>query len=262
MVEDDTDKDALNLWMQKAIPQEQWDRVKDQLLYMPTNGRPTPDKVNTILDTLHRTGAVPRVRAFVVADRDYRLKEELDAESEKLRKPAFARQTWHVWQRVEIENYLLCPDVSTRLILTAAKEVLGDAARAPPSDADVRSEIEHAVAASREQARGQFIESFDRWQREQKKGWKTPTVVERAEEYLASVWRAEDRLAWCDAKDVLARLRDVAKKRGRSRSPHGTSSGSFARGDRSRHQKSCPGHPILFQPGLSSRVAIRLADKS
>lgn len=96
--------------MERVLPPERLKALLGRLVFLYAHGTPKPDDVQLMLDTIRRTFAEERrlaVRAFVVADRDYRLDEELTAERKKLEGPAFRGQRWHIWQRAEIENYFL-----------------------------------------------------------------------------------------------------------------------------------------------------------
>jgi HEAT repeat protein len=217
IVEDASDESYLRCWMEKVLLPERWGRLSKRKFCVHAGGRPTPDEVNQMLDTIrqiHPEEHNLQPKAFVVADRDYRLAEELETERRKRQGKEFRQQSWHVWERVEIESYLVCPEVLVRHI--AALVRVGSCGGEQPAslEAEVRAEVEAAIQMSREAARAQLIESFARWNRDEKKGWSISTVVLKAEEFLALVWLGERRLEWCDAKKVvLPRLREAIKRR-------------------------------------------------
>jgi HEAT repeat protein len=214
VVEDQSDETYLRWWMEKVLPPEQWERISAEVVFLHTGGRPTGDDVNQKLDTILRThpdGAGLQPRAFVIADRDYRLDEELQAECDKLSRKAFARQTWKVWQeRVEIESYLLCTAALVRHVMDLAKGAPAGPRFPSPREDDVRALIEEAVEASRSAARNQLVNSFARV----KKGQVPSTWVIDAERHLNGAWQGDGRLRWCDAKEVvLPRLKGECKRR-------------------------------------------------
>jgi HEAT repeat protein len=213
VVEDSSDENYLRWWMKLLLPSEQWDRLSKGMVFLYTERRPTGDEVNQRLDTIIRThpdGADLRPKAFVVADRDYRLDDELHAEQRKLSTKPFARQTWHVWNRVEIENYLLCPDAIVRYVRDHVRDDPPDPRFPSPSELDVRVLVEESISRSREAARNQLVNTFARLN----KGQAPSTWVVDAEKFLNSQWHGQERLRWCDAKEVvLPHLKGECKRR-------------------------------------------------
>jgi hypothetical protein len=213
IVEDESDERYLRLWMEKVLLQETFERFSTGMICLHTGGRPTPDVVNQRLDTIRRlhpgeTNLQPR--AFVVADRDYRLEEELQAERAKLSTKPFQHQSWYVWKRSEIENYFVCPRAIVRLVVGPVAAAPPDPRFPVPKEEEVLAAIEEAVEASREAARNQLVNTFARL----KKSLAPSSWVVEAENFLGNVWRGEDRLSWCDAKEVvLPRLREQCKRR-------------------------------------------------
>jgi hypothetical protein len=218
VVEDDSDEDYLRWWLEKTLPTEQWQRLSTAIIFHHTEGRPTGDVVNQRLDAIrgtHFDGAHLHPFAFVVADRDYRLEEEIQAEREKLKSKAFANQKWFVWQRVEIENYLICPEAIVRQILNFAKNTATNPRFPSPDDNAVRTMVEQTIESSREAARKQLIDAFERTN----KRLTASRRVLKAEEFLNTVWQGDSRIIWCDAKEKpgcltrhlvhLAQLRQV-----------------------------------------------------
>ena len=111
------------------------------------------------------------VRAFVVADRDYALDETYEAEQARyLRAPYAAEQTWRIWERVEIENYLLDP-------MAIAQVVIGAHSQTPllrPAPEDVTDLVEQLVEASRERVRLRLIDVFSDRSRSRSSDGKLP----------------------------------------------------------------------------------------
>jgi HEAT repeat protein len=214
LVEDASDEVYLRLWMEKILPPEQWERFSAGMIFLHAKGRPAGDGANQQLDAIkgtHPDGPDLQPIAFVVADRDYRHEEELQEERDKLSKQAFARQRWHVWQeRVEIENYLIDPDVIAHHVAGLANGAGPGPPIPPPSIEEVRALIEQTIEASRDAARMQLVNTFGRV----RKGWAPASCVEEAERFLERVWRGSGRIWWCDAKKVvLPRLRGECKRR-------------------------------------------------
>jgi HEAT repeat protein len=213
VVEDESDETYLRWWMEKILPKEQWERFSTGMVVLPTNGRPTGDTMNHKLDAIAQTrpdAQRTQPKAFVLADRDYRLDEEIQTERDRLAKHAFARQIWHVWREcIEIENYLICPSAIVRHIMDLTKLAATDSRFPPPSETQVRALVDQAIEESREKARNQLVDTFARVKRAQA----LSTCVVEAEQFLAGAWQGDGRIQWCDAKEiVLPHLRKACKE--------------------------------------------------
>ena len=214
IVEDKSDEQYLRLWMSRILGPDRYKRIQRRLVFLYAQGRPTGEDVEQMLRTLKQAYRSERpldVRAFVVADRDYALDETYEAEQARyLRAPYAAEQTWRIWERVEIENYLLDP-------MAIAQVVIGAHSQTPllrPAPEDVTDLVEQLVEASRERVRLRLIDVFSDRSRSEKLGWQTSTITQRAEAFLAEIWQGEGRYAWCDAKEsVLPSLREQLRQR-------------------------------------------------
>jgi HEAT repeat protein len=213
VVEDDSDARYILWWMKKILPAEQWEQLSSRQFFLYSGGRPTGDEVNQRLDTIRQIHPDERnlqPRAFVVADRDYRLDQEHAEEQHKLQGKDFSRQIWHVWQFVEIENYLILRDAMTRYILERLADAGPGSGREHVTEHDVRALIEEAIEASRPAVRTQVIDSFERCHPR----WMASKTVTEAERFLDSKWRDDEKPSWCDAKEVvLPRIKEALKTR-------------------------------------------------
>ncbi len=213
VVEDGSDEFILKGWLERVLSAERAKLVANRLVFLHAHGRPAPDRVQQMLETLQRAFAPERrlqVRAFVVADRDYRLDQELDAEKKQLGGQAFKAQTWHVWKRAEIENYLLVSGVLERFIARQLDERFASEPLFKPPVGEVGEVLEGTLEASRARAKGRLMDAFQRVER----GLEASTCERRASALMETVWRGERRFEWCDAKEiVLPRLRDALHER-------------------------------------------------
>ncbi len=194
---DGTDERLLRGFMEALLPPARWQKLQERLVFLPASGRPTADKVNLVLDALQRVFSTPKVRAYVVADRDYRLDEDLTTEQAHLSKQG--RQTWRVWQRVEIENYLLNEEAWVSLVTEKARE----SSRSVPEESELRRQFWIAVESTRERALDGFMDQRTK----RNKKWSASKARQEAEKFLERSWKEEGRLLHCDAKKVLRRLR-------------------------------------------------------
>ncbi|MBI5363341.1 MAG: AAA family ATPase [Planctomycetes bacterium] len=213
VVEDRSDEEQLRWWMEKLLPADDWRRLQTRLVFLHARQRPTGDRVNTMLDAIERTFSGKRtlhIQAFVVADRDYRSDEEIEREKKQHAGTAFTRQRWRVWERTEIENYLLSRE-GVRGALGAAGSA-GELFDIPRSAIDAL--FDAAVEGGRDRVRERLLDAVQREAREQKKGVEASTMLRAAEKQLATIWTGTERLGWVDAKEqVLPTLRRELKER-------------------------------------------------
>jgi predicted ATPase len=214
IVEDKSDEQYLRLWMNRILGPDRYKRIQRRLVFLYAQGRPTGESVAQMLRTLkqaYRSEKPLDIRAFVVADRDYALDEAYAAEQRRYRRaPYAAEQTWHIWERMEIENYLLDP-------AAIAQVVIGAQARTPllrPAPEEITALVEQLIEASQKDVRLRLIDVFGDHNRTEKLGWQTSTITQRAEAFLSEIWQGQGRYAWCDAKEsILPRLREQLRQR-------------------------------------------------
>ncbi|MBI5566648.1 MAG: AAA family ATPase [Chloroflexi bacterium] len=210
IVEDKSDEQYLRLWLNCILGADRYKRIQRRLVFLYSQGRPTGDGVARMIHTLKQAFRADRpldVKAFVVADRDYALAEQLAAERARYQAAPFVQsQTWRIWNRIEIENYLLAPDAIARAVVAAAVDQLP---MFQPQPQDVVEMVEEIVAEAREPLRLRLINALSDYNRTEKLGWEAATITQRAEALLDSLWATEKRYQWCDAKEVvLPRMRE------------------------------------------------------
>ncbi len=216
IVEDKYDESLVHLFLRQILGDQEYVQLQSRLIFLHHHSRPNGDSVKKMIDTLRQafrgTQAV-EVQAFVIADRDYALDEQLAQELTKYTRPdgAFAaNQTWHIWQRAEIENFLLVPEAIVRAIMDV---VPTDATFFDPTKERLLELLDKTVESSREAVRKRLIDAFHDRSRIDKLGWQASTITEKAEEFLAQVWHGNQRFDWCDAKEmVLPRLREALQQ--------------------------------------------------
>ncbi len=216
IVEDKYDESLLRLFMRQILGAQEYGLVQSRLIFLHHHARPSGDSVRKLLEALRQAFRATKpieVKAFVIADRDYALEEQLTMELEKYTRPEgpfAANQTWHIWQRLEIENYLLAPNAIVNAVLKSAP-----AGTPPlnPTKQTLLELLEEAIESSRNAVRKRLIDAFHDRNRIEKLGWQASTVTEKAEEFLEQIWHGEQRFLWCDAKEVvLPALRETIQQ--------------------------------------------------
>ena len=135
------------------------------------------------------------IRVYALLDRDYYPEDELDE------RRAEARQEevdLHIWQRKEIENYLLVPEAIARVIASEAR-----AGAAAPSADDVATELDQIPMVLRAEVTdgyGTQIQARDRRLAFSTARQHAEAIVDRAYQSRAERW------AIISGKDALSRL--------------------------------------------------------
>lgn len=128
------------------------------------------------------------VAAWVILDRDYRTDESV-AEVEKRLKAAGAHP--HIWERHELENYLLCAPAIERI--------------SGASTAAVETALKKAVEAQADEVRAGLT-------REAARGTDVGKASVTAQKRIKGLWRGEGKLTISPGKEVLSALNRSLQK--------------------------------------------------
>jgi hypothetical protein len=193
VVEDQTDRDLLSIFCARALGPNVWQQVERRLAFCYAKGNPWKQyDMARLRDLLQQATAVsgPALEVFVVADRDY----HPDPEALLASLPN-DHLHWHIWQRAEIENYLLH--------LPAIRRLVGaDEAQRTLDQMLLEQEFERLLESSRNAANDRLVQAYDELRRRSREPWDAATMARKAREYLEEHW-ATERIALADAKDVV-----------------------------------------------------------
>lgn len=207
VVEDQSDWDLLQIFCAKVLEPGDWQQVIRRLAICYAHGNPwrqdMPGLRQKLQQVIARRGRP--LRMFVVADRDYHPYPStlLDTKTQQ-------DLEWHIWERNEIENYLLVPDAIERVLH------LDDVAGRQTSllTQALRDEFERLLESSRDRANDMLVKAFDEISKSQKKGWDASTCSKLSREYLQEHWQTA-KVALGDAKEiVLPGMKRWAQKQG------------------------------------------------
>lgn len=197
IVEDQVDWTLLSLFCAKCLGSPVWQRVERRLAVCYAKGNPYKQQIARLREQLQQVISLPgqTLEAFVVSDRDYYPDlEQLGGQlpGEHLR--------WHVWERAEIENYLLCPGAIMRL-LSAGKDELA------LEESALADQFERLLNESYDSANDHLVEAFSEYRRRREEKWDAATMSRMAREYLKENWD-DNKAALADAKAlVLPRIK-------------------------------------------------------
>jgi AAA15 family ATPase/GTPase len=192
IVEDQADSELLSVFCSTCLGASVWQQVERRLAVCYARGNPYKQPMDRLREQLQQMIALGgrALEAFVVADRDYY--PDLDHLIAKL--PA-EHIRWHVWQRAEIENYLLCPEAILRLLRGNGRQLVLD-------EQAFRAEYNALLEASRESAHDHLVAAFTEYRRRLDERWDAVTISRKAREYLQGHW-GEEPVALADAKGIV-----------------------------------------------------------
>lgn len=192
ILEDQSDRDLLFGFCETCLGPAAWQQVARRLALCYSRGNPCRQPIDRLRQQLQQMISLQgrTLECFVVADRDY----EPDPDQLRATLPADHLQ-WHIWQRTEIENYLLHPEAILRLIRGSQQQLLLD-------EVSFRNEYQSLLAASREAAHDQLIQAFQHYRHRIDERWDAATMSRKAREYLNQHWETS-QLALADAKSIV-----------------------------------------------------------
>ncbi len=191
-VEDRADRDLLSVFCAKCLGPGIWQEVDRRLAVCYTKGNPWKKDMAQLRDQLQQVVGLEGLplEMFVVADRDYH--PDLSALMSAL--PA-THLHWHIWERAEIENYLLSEVGIVRVLGEPGDQLTFD-------EAALRNQFGALIEDSRDAANDRLVKAFQEFGRKQDQHWDAVTCSRKAREYLHEHWAA-NKLAFADAKDVV-----------------------------------------------------------
>ncbi len=192
VVEDRADRDLLSVFCSKCLGPSVWQQVDRRLAVCYCKGNPWKQDMARLRQHLQqmigRQGEA--LRMFIVGDRDYHPD------------PAFLRNTlpsenleWHIWERVEIENYLLCLEAMKRLFCEPTRQPTFD-------EVALDQEFENLLESSRDASNDRLVKAFQEYGKSRDEKWDAATLSRKAREFLQEHWETE-KLALADAKDIV-----------------------------------------------------------
>ncbi len=188
VVENRADWDILSLFCFKVLGSAVWQQVERRLAICYAKGNPWKQDISRLRQQLQQMIAIEGrdLEMFVVADRDYHpdlpfLRQSLPT----------AHIEWHIWERAEIENYLLSIAGIRRTL-----DLL------PLFEESLRAELERLMESSRDSSNDHLVKAFQEYGKSREERWDVTTISRKAREYLQQHWDSE-KLALCDAKEIV-----------------------------------------------------------
>lgn len=203
VVENKYDWDTLQLFGNLVIGEAKMQEIAKRLAICYAYGNPTkqdmPKIRRSFQDMFTKTGAA--IKMFVVADRDYfpyidELKIDLSKSDENI--------LWFIWEKNELENYLL--DTTTLLKLVkprASAQIILD-------EAVFLHQINQLVAEQQDDIHDRFIKGFEDYSKRFKKTWESSRFSKEARDFLKQNKHLTTH--WVDAKKILGSISNWLKE--------------------------------------------------
>jgi len=192
IVEDQFDWAVISVFCSKSLGPSTRQEVDRRIAVCYSKGCPYKQPIARLREQLQQMISLQgrTLECFVISDRDYypdlqHLRR--DVRSDHVR--------WHIWERAEIENYLLCPEAVIRLLRGIQQQLVLE-------EPLFREEYGNLLEASRDSANDHLVEAINEHRRRLQKNWDAASMSRMAREYLQEHWD-EDRLVLADAKDVV-----------------------------------------------------------
>ena len=196
VVEDESDWEFLRIFGKKTVGEKVWQQVERQLAVWYAKGNPYKQKgiqaLQSQLSLMLRLTGSP-LQLLAVCDRDYypnrkELLDELNASDKNVR--------YYVWEKNEIENYLLLPKALCRFA-TNPDTPLFDLSK------ETKQKIDQLIEESYERVEELCISAQTYyWNFKKKSGKDNSTLLKETREYMRANWPL-DPLAMTDAKDFV-----------------------------------------------------------
>jgi hypothetical protein len=150
VVENRTDWDLVSVFCEKCLPVGVWSEVKRRVAVCYACGNPSKQDTGRLRTQLQQMIAVQgqALEVFVVADRDF-----YPDVAYLLQSLPHEHIEWHIWQRTEIENYLLCPGGVARVLEQPGHEF-------PLEQPALRGEYQRLIESSRNSANDRLVKAF------------------------------------------------------------------------------------------------------
>ncbi len=201
-VENESDWRLLSIFLDTVLGTEISGQLKRRLAVCYAHGSVWKTDVEKLQQQLHRMLKLEgdTLRVFAISDRDY-YPEPADINQTKTRKNI----TFHMWERVEIENYLLAPYAIVRLLSQAESALT-------LQEPALRSEYQRLLhdQAGKDAAHDKAVTTHNDYSRKEKLGWDPSTCSQKARAMIQGNWG--DGTCFSDAKEfVLPRIKQWLK---------------------------------------------------
>ncbi|MBN1868866.1 AAA family ATPase [Candidatus Sumerlaeota bacterium] len=199
VVEDKSDLDFVALFCGKILGQSVWQRIEQRLAVCFAKGNPCTQSMIRLREQIQQMLQISGepLKMFVVADRDYH--PDLEYLYRFVEEPHLQ---WHIWERAEVENYLLSLPALEKVLRVPNIEGTFMEVEHEERFERIRQEFDRLVDASQGDANDRLVKAYQEYARSKKESWDVSTCSKMSRKYIEKNWSAE-RLALADAKEAV-----------------------------------------------------------
>ena len=192
-VENESDWRLLAIFLDTVLGPEIGSQLKRRLAVCYAHGAVWKADVNRLRQQLHRMLKLEgeTLQIFALSDRDYYPDREA-----LIRAKTKGHVVFHMWERVELENYLLVPDATVRLL----KHVDNSLALQEPA---LRAEYQRLLhdQSGKDAAQDKAVTTQTDYSRKEQLGWDPATCSQKARTMIQGTWG--DGTVFSDAKEFV-----------------------------------------------------------
>jgi len=196
IVEDQDDWKFIQVFGKKVLGESDWQKVEKRLSVFPAKGNPYKQdmiklkKQLTSMFNLNLTGSP--LKLYVLSDWDYHpIRENLI----KNLNEKDSNIQFHVWQKAEIENYLLVPDALTRLVQlkNEGNNLFSEG---------LMNEFNRLLEDSKTIVEEKIAKAVEEFSNTERKGWDITLKNREAKRILNETWDT-NKIGLTDAKEYI-----------------------------------------------------------
>jgi predicted ATPase len=205
MVENEDDWETLQVFGDLILGVPEMQKIRKRLTVLYAYGNPCKKELHVLRKQLQNSfkNKSSQLKMFVVADRDYfPYPEELIADLKKkelgFNNSENSHIEWHIWERNEIENYWVTPDIFMRLVKPKST------AQMTIDEGMLKDKFEELLEEQKDEIEGKFMKGFETYSKLFQKGWESETCLKKAKERMKTEW--QNKLYYADAKTLQKKL--------------------------------------------------------
>lgn len=196
VVEDTDDWKYLQIFGRKILGGNIWQQIERRLAICPAKGNPYKQDMSrlkkqlTTMFSISGTGST--LKLYVICDLDYyperdellKEKHELDIDIQ-----------YHIWEKNEIENYLLVPSAIRRLVESKPQNI-------NLFSAPLDNEFQRLIDESKDKIEEKLMDGFNYYNKVKEKRWDPVTLMKNSKAIIKEKWESEKN-SFTDAKEIV-----------------------------------------------------------